>query len=92
MASKLEQETIINFNAAESNANIFSTEPSMIKKIMTLGGKPYQDGPGYEVNVPKAWIKIVPPRVYSQEALENKREAVKKARKARAAKSPKASK
>lgn len=64
--SKAERETIISFGELDSTANIYSTSPSMVSKIKALGGK--QDGLGYSVDVPKAWIKISKPRAVSTAA------------------------
>lgn len=56
-----EQETIITFSAADTTANIYSTHQPWINKIKKLpGAKPY--GIGWEVDVPKNWIKVTPPR------------------------------
>ena len=55
--SKLERETIITFNEAESTANIFSTSQPWINKIEKIPGC-RRVGAGYEVDIPKSWIKF----------------------------------
>ena len=55
--SKVEQETIITFNASEPTANIFSQDPSWIKKLSKLPDA-IVDAHSVEVNIPKSWIKI----------------------------------
>jgi hypothetical protein len=55
--SKAEQETIITFNASEPTANIFSQDPSWMKKLSKLPDATV-DARSVEVNIPKSWIKI----------------------------------
>lgn len=70
MASLIERETIINFNAAEKTANIWSCDPSWIKKIKKLPeAREHQNG--WEADIPKAWLKISKPRTTS--TLQKKR-------------------
>lgn len=54
--SKAEQETIINFSAADKTANIYTTDPTWIKKLEKLGATKLGDG--VEIDVPKSWIKV----------------------------------
>ena len=77
MASLVERETIINFNAAEKTLNIWSCDPSWIKKIQKLpDSRPHQNG--WEADVPKSWLKLSKPRTVSKEQKEASRERMKK--------------
>ena len=77
--SRLEQETIITFNAAEKTANIYSSDPVWIRKIKNMkGSRKYSIG--YEVDVPKSYIKVSPPRQYSEETKKKMAERLRKAR------------
>ena len=79
--SRLEQETVITFNAAEKTASVYSTDPVMIRKIKNMkGSRKYSIG--YEIDVPKGWIKITQPRQYSDATKAKMRENLRKARKA----------
>ena len=73
--SRLEQETIITFNEAEATANIYTHNAALIRKLEALAGsrpdevqraRSYPDG-GREYIVPKRWVKVQPPRAYSEE-------------------------
>lgn len=66
MASMIERETIINFNAAEKEANIWSCDPTWINKIKKLPGA-IENQNGWEATVPKSWIKVSKPRELSAE-------------------------
>lgn len=67
--SRYEQETIITFNAAEKTANIYSSDPVWARKIQKIkGSRKYSIG--YEVDVPKNWIKVSPPRKVSEKTRE----------------------
>lgn len=59
--SLYEKETIINYNEAESEANIYTASPAMKKRLEKLG-EVHETNGGWEINVPKSWIKIAPPR------------------------------
>lgn len=65
--SRLEQETIISFNAAEDIANIYSSDPVWIRKIEKIKGHS-KIGLGMEVNVSKKWIRLQKPNKLSPEA------------------------
>lgn len=88
--TRLEQETIINFNEAESVAEIFSYNNSLKRKLHSLCDK-YPDqflydkerseenGCGGEFfRVPKKYITVASPRVLSEDQKEKKREQAKK--------------
>lgn len=64
--SKIEQETIITFNALEDTANIFSCDPVWMRKIQKIKGSKVC-GVGMEVDVPKKWVKIQPTKKLSPE-------------------------
>lgn len=67
--SKLEKETVITFNEAEATANVYSTSDVWIRKIKKIKG--YRKfSIGYEVDVPKNWIKVSPPRKVSEKTRE----------------------
>lgn len=55
--SKVEQETIITFNASDPVANIYSQDPSWVKKLAKFDGA-IVDSHSVDVNVPKSWVKI----------------------------------
>ncbi len=80
MLSKLEQETIINFNAGESNASIeVPVNSALYRKLIKLGQKPIQrrvyEGKAAfaEFVVPKRWIKVTPPRKLTEKQREQSR-------------------
>lgn len=56
-----ERETIITFNEGESTANIYTASASMAKKLSKLG-EVVETGSGWEVEVPKSWVVIRPPK------------------------------
>ena len=64
MASMIERETIINFNAAEKEASVWSCDPTWINKIKKLP-EARENQNGWEAIVPKSWIKITKPREIS---------------------------
>jgi hypothetical protein len=68
MPAMVERETIINFNALDKTANLWSCDPSWISKIKKLPGARECYQGGWEVDVPKAWIKIGKPRTVSAKA------------------------
>lgn len=78
--SLLERETIINFNDAESTANIFTASEVQMKKMKDLGTWTKTNG-GWEIDVPKAWVKIKPPKAVSEAQRAASRRNVAMARK-----------
>ena len=54
--AKSDQETIITLNASEKTANVWSNDPTMMRKLEDLGGE--NNGYSVELDVPKGWIKI----------------------------------
>lgn len=83
MASMLERETIINWNAAEKTANIWSCDPSWITKIKKLPGA-HEHQNGWEADIPKGWVKIAKPSVRKPMTAEHREKALKALAKARA--------
>lgn len=77
--SKYEKETIITFNEAEATANIYSVSDVWIRKIKKIKGH-RKFSMGYEVDVPKNWIKVSPPRKVSEKTREAARRNMAKLR------------
>ena len=72
--TRLEQETIINFNEAEGTATVYTHNAALTRKLEALSdqrpqeakrGRSFPDG-GREYIVPKRWVKVQPPRTYSE--------------------------
>lgn len=57
MSSKLEQETLVSFNEAESLVNIFSCSPAVVNKLKKIKGS-YESGAGISLDLPKSKIII----------------------------------
>lgn len=84
---KEERETIITYNEAEPTASVYTMNGALIRKLDGLAQsrpgdarrvKTYPDG-AQEYEVPKKWVKISPPRVYSEEQKNAMAERLKKA-------------
>lgn len=91
--SLYEQETIINYNEAEKTASVYTHNRALIRKLELLAEqrpnecrmtKTSHGGKAVDYSIPKAWVKISPPRVASEAQKAAAREAVKKARLSRA--------
>lgn len=89
--TRLEQETIINFNEAEPTATIYTHNGALKRKLEALSdqrpaeakrGRIFSDG-GREYIVPKRWIKVNATRILSEAQREA---ALKNAKAARMAK------
>jgi len=85
--SLYEQETIINFCEEEKTAGIYTHNKPLRRKLESLAlDRPEDcrlirvshDGRAADYIIPKAWVKIIPPRVIS----EAQRAALVKAREA----------
>lgn len=71
--SNLEKETIILWNEAEREAEIYTHSPALQKQLRDLCGQyPEQvhltrEGPygSITVRLPKKWLRVVPPRILS---------------------------
>lgn len=74
-----EREVIISFMEGDATANVFSCSPVFTKKINTLakqlGLSVTKHGYAVEMDVPKAFIKLVPSRQVS--AAERKRKSMR---------------
>lgn len=84
---KEERETIITYNEAEPTASVYTMNGALIRKLDGLAQtrpddarrvKNYPDG-AQEYEVPKKWVKISPPRVYSEEQKHAMEERLRKA-------------
>lgn len=84
---KEERETIITYNEAEPTASVYTMNGALIRKLDGLAQsrpgdarrvKTYPDG-AQEYEVPKKWVKISPPRVYSEEQKNAMAERLRKA-------------
>lgn len=73
--SRLEQETIINFNEAESTATVYTHNGALVRKLEGLAdqrpdevkrGRVFSDG-GREYTIPKRWVKVNASRILSEE-------------------------
>lgn len=73
--SRLEQETIINFNEAEPTATIYTHNGALTRKLEALAdqrpeeakrGRIFPDG-GREYIVPKRWVKVNASRILTEE-------------------------
>lgn len=91
--TRLEQETIINFNEAEATANIYTHNGALIRKLDALAdqrpeeakrGRSFPDG-GREFTVPKRWVKVNASLILTEEERERRRERAKATRKAQLA-------
>lgn len=74
--SRLEQETIINFNEEEKTASVYTFNKRLQRKLARLAeeypdecrkAKTWQPGESVEYIVPKKWIKVNAPRVLTEE-------------------------
>lgn len=69
--TRQERETIINFNEAEETANVYTYNQKLIHKLEAIDRPECvlkRKGDMWaEYDVPKTWVKITPPRVYTEE-------------------------
>ena len=91
--TRIEQETIINFNEAEATATIYTHNGALCRKLEQLAeqrpdeakrGRIFPDG-GREYIVPKRWVKVNASRILTEEERERRRERGKANRKAQLA-------
>lgn len=84
---KEERETIITYNEDEPTASVYTMNRALIHKLDDLAQsrpddarrvKTSPDG-AQEYEVPKKWVKISPPRVYSEEQKNAMAERLRKA-------------
>ena len=87
--SRLEQETIINFNEAEQTASVYTHNKALRRKLDKLAAERPEDchfasesrkGQAGDYIVPKSWIRVKPPRIASEAQREAARAALQKAR------------
>lgn len=89
--SLYERETIINFNEAESTANIYTHNKALRRTLDKLSQERPEDCRVDRVShegaasyiLPKAWVKIRPPRIASEAQKAASRAAAEKAKLAR---------
>ena len=67
-----EQETVICIDYNGKKADVYSSHPPTIRKLYKLLEHPdakldYDDKYGIEIIVPLSWIKVKPPRTYTEE-------------------------
>lgn len=90
--SLYEQETIINFNEADSTASVYTHNRALIRQLDKLAQerpgdchreKTSHDGKAVDYIIPKAWVKVKTPRIASEAqkaALARARETANKHR------------
>ena len=85
--SLYEQETIINYNEAEKTAGVYTHNKALRRKLERLAQehpedcrleKASHDGQAVDYTIPKAWIKINPPRQLTPEQKAFRREIAKR--------------
>ena len=90
--SLYEQETIITFNEEERTADIYTHNKVLRQKLETLARdrpedcrfiRMSHDGRAADYAIPKAWVKITPPRIASEAQKKASRKAAGKAVSAR---------
>jgi hypothetical protein len=75
---RLERETVITFNEADSSASVWTASETVYRRLKNLGYVPTQDNERSAVfEVPKAVVRVLKPRP-KRELSEKQREALKK--------------
>ena len=91
--SLYERETIINFNEAEQTASVYTHNRTLRRTLDRLAQERPEDcradrvsheGAAADYIIPKAWVKIRPPRIASEAQKAASRAAAEKAKLARA--------
>lgn len=94
--TRLEQETIINFNEAEATATIYTHNAALCRKLEALAdqrpeeakrGRVFKDG-GREYIIPKRWVKVNAGPMYTDEQRRAMAERAKTLRRAISAENP----
>lgn len=71
-----EQESVISFNEDEKTANVYTHKKSLLRKLEKLAQDRPEEcrlvkfshgGRAADYIIPKAWVKITPPRIASEE-------------------------
>ncbi len=87
--SKIEAESIFNFNEEEAEASIYTHNKRLIRQLAKLAAerpadvrliRTTHDGAAVEYLVPKTWLKIRPPRTASEAQKTAARLALQRAR------------
>lgn len=74
--TRYEQETMINFNEEEATASVFTHNRTLRRKLEQLAQERPEEcrpfrvsrwGEAVEYIIPKKWVKIIPPRILSDE-------------------------
>ena len=85
--SRIEQETIINYNEAEATASVYTHKKSLQKKLSTLAEqrpndckllRTSHDGLAMEFEIPKRWVKVNASKILTDEQKEKLREQAKR--------------
>jgi len=84
LLSKLEQETIVNFNEAEATASVYTNNGRIRRRLEQLErDRPAEVSRDYKGDfvIPKGWIRINPTytRELTEAQREQKRDTIKKA-------------
>ena len=91
--TRLEVATIIDFNEAEAEANVYTHNAALCRKLEALAdqrpeevkrGRVFKDG-GREYVIPKRWVKVNAGPILTEEERERRRERAKATRKAQLA-------
>ena len=81
--SRIEQETIINYNEAETTAGVYTHNRAMLRKLEQLAAerpdecrleRRSHDGQAADYIIPKSWVKIRQTRIMSEAERERLRE------------------
>ena len=90
--SLYERETIINFNEGEPTASVYTHNRALRRRLDELARQRPEDchvdrvghgGAAADYTIPKAWVKIRPPRVATEVQKAASRRAAEKAKLAR---------
>lgn len=82
--TRYEQETILNFNEEETTASVYTHNRALIRKLSKLEqerpGDCHREGTSHEGKavsfiIPKAWVKVAPPRRLTEAQREQLRKA-----------------
>ena len=91
--TRLEVATIIDFNEAEAEANVYTHNAALCRKLEALAdqrpeevkrGRVFKNG-GREYVIPKRWVKVNAGPILTEEERELRRERAKATRKAQLA-------
>ena len=91
--TRFEVATIIDFNEAEAEANVYTHNAALCRKLEALAdqrpeevkrGRVFKNG-GREYVIPKRWVKVDAGPILTEEERERRRERAKATRKAQLA-------